>query len=131
MAMTGDFRCNQHQGGSLVYLDPDSLPANVLAKADKIASILNKKQSLFTLDFIVSNSGHSYLLEGNTGPGLTWDSADKRDKFEAEKLIDLIVNEFKCRIDNIKSRLSFDHSLPAKNPFLPLASNTLFPVATL
>lgn len=128
MAESGDFRCNQHQGGTLAYLSPDSLPSNVLAKADKIASILNKKQALFTLDFIVSNSGHSYLLEGNTGPGLTWDPTDQIDKLEAKKLINLIVKEFKFRIDHLKSHLPPAHNLPAKNPFLPLASETLFPV---
>ena len=128
MAEAGDFRCNQHQGGTLAYLSPDTLPSNVLAKADKIASILNKKQTLFTLDFIVSNSGHSYLLEGNTGPGLTWDPTDQIDKQEEKKLIDLIVKEFRNRINRVKSRLPSPHNLPAKNPFLPLASETLFPV---
>lgn len=128
MAEAGDFRCNQHQGGTLVYLNPNTLPANVLAKADKIASILNKKQALFTLDFIVSNSGHSYLLEGNTGPGLTWDPTDQIDKLEAKKLVDLIVKEFKNRIHRVKSHLPSPHNLPAKNPSSLQALETLFPV---
>lgn len=97
MAKSGDFRCNQHQGGSLAYLAQSAIPKPVMTQSRSIAKILNKKSSLFTLDFLLSNSGHSYLLEGNTGPGLNWDPADKIDQVEAKKLIKLIVKELLVR----------------------------------
>ncbi len=80
MAKAGDFRCNEHQGGLLKYISKNEVPLGVVIKSNKIAKILskacsrrlelNKKRSLFTLHFIISNNGNIYLLEGNTGPGL-------------------------------------------------------------
>lgn len=97
MAKSGDFRCNQHQGGSIHYLPIKQIPLDVLDKANQINRSLEMKSSLYTLDFIVSNSGNSYLLEGNSGPGLNWDPDNDRDKFESKKLIDMIVGELSER----------------------------------
>lgn len=123
MASPGDFRCNQHQGGSLVYLKRSAIPQAVLALSREIAGILNKKGSLFTLDFLVSNTGHSYLLEGNTGPGLSWDPTDKIDQREAKKLIRQIARELYQR--KTRSPLPSRHSPRAKNPSWPRASEIL------
>lgn len=123
MAKSGDFRCNQHQGGSLVYLTTSDLPKEVLAKSKLIAGMLNKQSSLFTLDFLLSNSGHSYLLEGNTGPGLTWDQNDQIDQREAKKLIRLIVSDLKTRV---KSPPLYRYKNQAKNPSWPQASRKLY-----
>lgn len=93
MAKAGDFRCNAHQGGSIKYISKNEVPLDVLIKSNKIAKILNKKCSLFTLDFIISNNGNIYLLEGNTGPGLDWNLSNKEDKIGSQKLIRIIVKE--------------------------------------
>ncbi len=100
VAKTGDFRCNEHQGGTLTYLNLSEIPIDVVNKAMAVAKILDKKCSLFTLDFIVSNSGNAYLLEGNTGPGLDWNVNLPQNEVEAKKLINLIVGELKVRAFN-------------------------------
>jgi len=97
VAKSGDFRCNEHQGGLLTYLSLTEIPPALVAKSNMIAKILNKKCSLFTLDFIVSNNGNAYLLEGNTGPGLDWNMSLKQNEIEAKKLIGLIVKELTVR----------------------------------
>lgn len=132
MAKSGDFRCNQHQGGSLAYLAQSAIPKPVMTQSRAIVKILNKKSSLFTLDFLLSNSGHSYLLEGNTGPGLSWDPADKIDQLEAKKLIKLIIKELLIRTKpKSKSPPPSRHSPRAKNRVLPQASKTLYQGVTL
>lgn len=97
-AKVGDFRCNQHQGGSLQYLPISEIPDIIRQKGNQITSTLDKKSSLYTLDFIISNSGNPYFLEGNTGPGLDWDPNDETDKLESKKLISLIVSELSDRV---------------------------------
>lgn len=97
VAKAGDFRCNEHQGGLLTYLNLDELPKDLVAKSGQIAKLLNKKCSLFTLDFIMSNNGNAYFLEGNTGPGLDWNMSLKKNEVEAKKLIDLVVKELGVR----------------------------------
>ena len=99
-AKSGEFRCNEHQGGLLTYLPLHKLPPTLIIKSNQIAKILNKKLSLFTLDFLISNTGHAYLLEGNTGPGLDWNTSLKKNEIEAKKLIKLIVNELVVRTQN-------------------------------
>jgi hypothetical protein len=43
-----------------------------MTHAKNIVQKLKHNTSLFALDFVVSNNGNPYLLEGNTGPGLDW-----------------------------------------------------------
>ncbi|MEK7188590.1 MAG: ATP-grasp domain-containing protein, partial [Patescibacteria group bacterium] len=93
MAKTGDFRCNEHQGGSLKYISRNEVPQEVKNLSNKIANVLNKKSSLYALDFVISNNGNIYLLEGNTGPGLDWNLSIKENEIEAKKLIRIIVKE--------------------------------------
>ena len=93
MPKKGDFRCNEHQGGSLKYISKNELPLDVVSRSNKIANILNKNCSLYALDFIISNNGKIYLLEGNTGPGLDWNLSIKENKIEAQKLIRIIIKE--------------------------------------
>lgn len=89
----GDFRCNEHQGGSLKYISKNDVPLDVVASSNKIANALNKECSLYALDFLISNNGNIYLIEGNTGPGLDWNLSIKENKIEAQKLIRIIVKE--------------------------------------
>ena len=98
MAKPGDFRCNEHQGGLLKYISKSEVPQEVVSTSRKIANVLNKKCSLYTLDFIISNSGNIYLLEGNTGPGLDWNLLIRENEIEGKKLIRMIVKELDGRV---------------------------------
>ena len=93
VAKDGDFRCNEHQGGLLKYIDPAAVPAAVMFQADNLVRVLDKTTALFALDFMVSNNGNIYLIEGNTGPGLDWNLAIKENELAAQKLIRLVVKE--------------------------------------
>lgn len=97
VAKTGDFRCNEHQGGSLNYLSLSQIPQEIVTKSNLIASILGKKTSLYSLDFIISNNGNPYLLEGNTGPGLDWNMSIMKNEIKSKRLIRLIVKELVVR----------------------------------
>lgn len=98
MAKKNDFRCNQHQGGTLIYTNKSEIPLKVRRVAQKIAQQLNEHNSLFALDFIVSNAGTVYFLEGNNGPGIIWDLGFKKDEEMAKQLIKGIVKEFVERV---------------------------------
>ena len=93
MAKDGDFRCNEHKGGTLKYIPKSQVPLGVLLTSKKITKVLNEESSLYALDFIISNNGNIYLLEGNTGPGLDWNLSIKENEIEAKKLIRIIVKE--------------------------------------
>ncbi|HUW21882.1 MAG TPA: ATP-grasp domain-containing protein [Candidatus Bathyarchaeia archaeon] len=103
MAKKGDFRCNEHKGGLLKYIPKNEVPSKVVAVSRNIAKILNKKSSLFTLDFIISNNGNIYLLEANTGPGLDWNLSIKENEIEAKKLMRIIIKEIVRRISSSKN----------------------------
>lgn len=92
-----DFRCNEHQGGQLIYITKKEIPQKVLDFSQTISEILNKKTSLFALDFIVSNNNNVYLLEGNIGPGLDWNLKLKTNEIKSHQLINGIVKELKRR----------------------------------
>jgi glutathione synthase/RimK-type ligase-like ATP-grasp enzyme len=93
MAKKGEFRCNEHQGGKVKYISINEVPLSVMSVSEKIAKKLNRVHSLFTLDFIISNFGNVYFLEGNTGPGLDWNLSIKENEIEAKKFINIIVKE--------------------------------------
>ncbi len=109
IAKNKDFRCNAHQGGTTVYLSFKTIPSALIMKANLISKILNQSTSLYSLDFIISNNGNSYLLEGNTGPGLNWDPFLIEDKIKSKKLIRLVVKELSLRV---KKQIS-THYLPS------------------
>ena len=100
LAQGDDFRCNEHQGGELIYVTKRDIPSSILKRAKIIVSRINRPHSLYALDFIVSNSGNAYLLEGNFGPGLDWDLKKKINEKMSKNLIDSIVDEFANRIKN-------------------------------
>ena len=93
VAKAGDFRCNEHQGGLLKYITKAEVPAGVVSRAGKLIKFLKKTTSLFSLDFMVSDNGNIYLIEGNTGPGLDWNKKIKENELAAQKLIRLVVKE--------------------------------------
>ncbi|MDQ5951254.1 MAG: ribosomal protein S6--L-glutamate ligase [Patescibacteria group bacterium] len=96
-AKKGDFRCNQHQGGTVIYTDVSEIPQKVLDHAQKVSAALGKRKGLYAIDFIVSNSGAVYMLEGNCNPGIVWDLNFKQDELMAKELIRGIVDEFVLR----------------------------------
>ena len=98
IAKAGDFRCNEHQGGLLKYISKREVPSEAVIRANKIVNALHNKRSLITLDFVISNHGNLYLLEGNTGPGLDWNVSIKENEIEAKKLIRIIVRELVQRV---------------------------------
>lgn len=93
VAKAGDFRCNEHQGGLLKYIAKTAVPKAVISQAKKLVKFLKKTTALFSLDFMVSNNGNIYLIEGNTGPGLDWNLEVKENELAAQKLIRLVVKE--------------------------------------
>ena len=97
-AKKNDFRCNVHQGGMISYISPDEIPSKVKRMSEKIITFLNEDKALFSLDYIVSNQGNVYLLEGNCGPGVNWDLSDKVDVRMAKKLIRQIVVSLSQRV---------------------------------
>lgn len=105
MANAGDFRCNEHQGGTLIYTFQKEIPRSVLQCARKIAKFLGKKYALYALDFIVSDRGTIFLLEGNNGPGLDWNLSLKNNEQKSKKLIRVIVKELQARSEIQKAAL--------------------------
>jgi len=97
IAQKGSFLCNEHQGGELVYITKSDIPSDVLKMAGKIIRQiklkLNAKHCLYALDFIRSNNGNLYFIEGNSNPGLDWDHRKKINEIKTKKLIRLIVGE--------------------------------------
>ncbi|MBP9702634.1 hypothetical protein KBD69_03015 [Candidatus Woesebacteria bacterium] len=119
---SGDFRCNEHQGGSSVYIKESEIPLNIKVKADLIADSL-KTKALIALDFIVTNSGTPYLIEGNTGPGLSWDQNNKKEVFKGKKLIRGIVDQLAGRIGVSKTNSNNNSTRP--NRYTPTALSIL------
>lgn len=98
-AKINDFRCNEHQGGEVHYINKFAIPHNVSLASDSIIRALNNKNALYALDFIVSNSGHAYFLEGNINPGIYWGINSTADKINTKKLIRTIITEIKRRTE--------------------------------
>ncbi len=97
MAKADDFRCNEHQGGQLVYIATSDVPVGIQVIAEKIVRKINKPQALYALDFAVSNAGRTYLVEGNIGPGIDWDVTKTINEKKSKQLIRRIVKEFAVR----------------------------------
>jgi glutathione synthase/RimK-type ligase-like ATP-grasp enzyme len=107
----GDFRCNEHQGGTSAYIKESEIPKNIRTKADLISSSL-KTTSLIALDFIVTNNGTPYLVEGNTGPGLSWNINIKKEVYMGKKLIRGIVDRLYTSNFNLNLKKSNSAKLP-------------------
>ena len=128
-----DFRCNEHLGGSLEYMNISQIPKKVLQMSKKIAHSLSKNSSLYALDFIVSNHGNVYLMEGNTGPGLDWNLTLKKNALEGKRLIAEIVKELSSRIKlPLQSPISTINNLSSPFPIsLPATSRIRHPYITI
>ncbi|MBU1178513.1 hypothetical protein KJ903_04870 [Patescibacteria group bacterium] len=99
IAKKGEYKCNEHQGGNLVYMKRKTIPEDVRAMTKKIIKKLGTKldleHSLYSLDFIRSNNGNLYFLEGNSNPGIDWDHSKKINERKSKELINIIVDELK------------------------------------
>lgn len=115
IAKKGDFRCNEHAGGLLKYISENQVPPRVIEASRTIVNTLNKKSSLFSLDFIISNKGNIYLLEANTGPGLDWNLSIKENEIEAKKLIRIIIKEIGKRASLSKNTSNKKAVVDARN----------------
>ena len=102
IAKKGKFECNLHQGGKVFYISKKIIPKEILGISEKIIKILdskiNIKHSLYALDFMQSNNGNVYFIEGNDTPGIVWGYKNKIDESKTKELINLIVNELKLFI---------------------------------
>lgn len=98
IAKRGNFKCNEHQGGNLVYISKRLIPKDVLKMIPKITRKLNFKHALYALDFIRSNNGNLYFIEGNVNPGLDWNHKKKINENLSKELMDIIINELKIII---------------------------------
>lgn len=116
IAPKDSFLCNDHQGGKSLYITLADIPERVLNKAYAIAEQLPAHDSLYALDFLVSDNGNPYMLEGNTGPGLNWDPKNKIDEKKSHELIDVIVDELKKRVANHVSPVGYSRVVHV--PFL-------------
>ena len=98
VAKKGEFRCNGHYGSKTVYLAERDLPLAVRILAREVVHELPRHDSIYALDFLLSNHGHPYLLEGNTGPGINWDAADPNDIRITKGFIRKIADELLRRV---------------------------------
>ncbi len=117
-AAKNDFRCNVHQGGGIEYVKIGSLPEKIKFMANEIIETLGDESSFFALDFIMSNKGNAYLMEGNSHPGIIWGLKDKNDEFHTKKLIRKIVKELALRVKNhskMNLSVAYDRILPVTN----------------
>lgn len=96
IAKSNDFICNNGGGG--IWITEDDIPNIVKAAANGIVHSLNKKNSLFALDFIVSDNGNVYLLEANVSPGIDWYDEFPQNKKMNQAMIDVIVKELSRRV---------------------------------
>lgn len=93
-----DFRCNEHQGGKLTYITMREIPKKVLQVSQRISKVLSEKNSFYALDFIVSDNGNVYLMEGNSKPGIDWNLSLKKNERFAKELIRKVVEEMGNRV---------------------------------
>lgn len=117
MAKIDDFRCNEHQGGQLVYITKKDIPTSIREMSHSIVEQLDRTQSLYALDFVVSNSGQPYLLEGNIGPGVDWDPKKKQNEDMSKALIRAIVDEVTNRVNASVSSVEMALGLGAQPAF--------------
>lgn len=117
IAKSNDFRCNEHKGGKLIYVNFNDIPKKVLKVSRLMIKVLKQKKALFALDFVVSDNGNVYFLEGNTGPGIDWNLKLKKNELKSKQLIRYIVKEFASRIEESKNELA-DRNTPDTQVYL-------------
>lgn len=97
IAKKGEFRANVHQGGEEIFIEASEVPQEVYDMAGKIRERLNIQSSFYALDFIRSNNGTVYFIEGNSSPGIDW-TTDPVHEARQKKTIELLVDIFKEKV---------------------------------
>ncbi len=118
IATENEFRCNEHMGGLLEYISLNELPPKVLNLSNHIAHRINVPNSLYALDFIISDRGNVYLIEGNSGPGLDWNVSLKKNERKSKQLIRAIVKNISKRVN---SQTNVDKSRALDGLITPLS----------
>lgn len=118
VARKNEFRCNEHKGGALEYIPLKDLPKKILSLSDKLTRLLNSNNTLYALDFVVSDSGNVYLMEGNTGPGIDWNLSLKKNERMAKKLIRLIVENLADKVKPRKPKI-VSRNIPVLSALIP------------
>lgn len=119
IAKPNEFRCNEHQGGTVEYIVIKDVPTNVINVANKMLETLDNNGTLCALDFIISDSGNVYLMEGNINPGIYWNASMKDDERMSKQLIRVIVKELaeRATVYNLVGKLpSIKIPQPLINP---------------
>jgi glutathione synthase/RimK-type ligase-like ATP-grasp enzyme len=96
IAKSGEFRANVHQGGTEIFLEKSQVPQDVFDMAEKIRKRLDIKSSFYALDFIRSNNGNLYFIEGNSSPGIDWTTDpvhEARQKKTIERLVEIFTEK--------------------------------------
>jgi glutathione synthase/RimK-type ligase-like ATP-grasp enzyme len=96
VAPKNTFVCNKGIGG--ISIQKQEIPEQILKTGQKLARKLNKKHALYALDFVISNSNHVYLLEGNINPGIDWYPNFPENVKMNKKMIVKIVKELARRV---------------------------------
>lgn len=96
IAGNANFLCNNGSGGIEVGLY--DIPTGVTLASQKISKLLDRKESLYALDFIVSNNKNVYLLEGNISPGIDWNPENIPNVLMNQRMIKIIVADLKNKI---------------------------------
>lgn len=109
VAAKNDYLCNNGSGG--IPLALHEVPEKVKSFAACIVDKLPKQNALFALDFIVSNSGNVYLLEGNNTPGIDWHPESAVNVAMNKKMIRIIVKEIGRIIDRSRHSQSYESLL--------------------
>lgn len=116
-AKEGDFRCNMAQGGLCFYVNWKDLDPKLRVLAKKITTEVNYPHSLYALDFLISNSGNIYFVEGNSSPGLYWTAGIQQEETETKKLIHILVDEL---FDRVSARKHIERITPISSLLHPV-----------
>ncbi len=97
IAKKDEFRTNIHQGGSEIFIEKSDVPQEIYDMAKKIRERLDIQSSFYALDFIRSNNGNVYFIEGNSSPGIDW-TTDPVHEARQKKTIEILVDIFKEKV---------------------------------
>lgn len=94
----GEFKANASTGSAVEYILLSEIPKDVLAMAQHIRSALPVHNGYYALDFIKSEHGNLYFIEGNITPGLIW--FNDIDEMHAKELMCSIIQQLQYLVSN-------------------------------
>lgn len=82
---------NVSKQGSIIYIDLEDVPDEVMKASRDVSEYLEgHRPCLFSVDFIVSEEGKSYVLELNSKPGMYFSDSEGKEKYERPAVESLI-----------------------------------------